>query len=71
MSEPKRYPKPKYCLCNKGHNLVEVYNELRNCYEWDCPICIARQKEINERRGWVETNLSKMMYGKKPLQEIR
>ena len=38
-NEPKHYPKPKYNKCNKGHTLVEVYDERRNAFVWDCPIC--------------------------------
>ena len=41
----KRYPKPEYDKCNKGHQLVEVYNEKRNSYDWDCPICIATMEK--------------------------
>jgi hypothetical protein len=46
--EPKHYPQPEYCLCNAGHQLVEVFNERRNCYDWDCPICIARMQNARE-----------------------
>jgi hypothetical protein len=42
--EVKHYPKPKYCKCNAGHTLVEMFNEKRNCFDWDCPICIAKMQ---------------------------
>jgi|TARA_R100000049_G_C1902208_1_gene51898 hypothetical protein len=42
--EIKRYPKPKYCKCNAGHTLTEIYNETRNSYNWDCQICIDRMR---------------------------
>jgi len=45
----KRYPKPKYCKCNKGHPLVEVYDERRNAYVWDCPTCIRRMERARGR----------------------
>jgi len=41
----KHYPKPDYCLCNAGHMLVEVYDERRNAFVWDCPICIAKMED--------------------------
>ena len=40
----KRYPKPEYDKCNQGHGLVEVYNEAKNEYRWDCPTCINRMR---------------------------
>jgi len=40
--EPKRYPKPKYSKCNAGHQLVEVYDEKKNAFVWDCPTCIRK-----------------------------
>lgn len=39
---PEHFPKPDYPYCNRGHRLVEVYNEQYNRYDWDCPICIGR-----------------------------
>ena len=36
----KHYPKPKYSFCNKGHPLVEIYDERYNVYRWDCPKCM-------------------------------
>jgi len=42
---PKHLPKPEYCKCNAGHELVEVYNERYNKFDWDCPICIRKMKE--------------------------
>lgn len=45
MTEPKRYPKPDYDRCNAGHKLVEVYDEKRNAFIWDCPICIRKMQE--------------------------
>ena len=44
--EIKHYPKPTYSKCNAGHELVEVYNERRNEYVWDCPTCIRRMQEV-------------------------
>jgi len=44
-TEPKRYSKPKYNKCNKGHTLVEVYNKHKHSYDWDCPTCITRMKK--------------------------
>jgi hypothetical protein len=41
MKEAKHFPEPDYPYCNKGHRLVEVYNEKYNRYDWDCPTCIA------------------------------
>jgi len=41
----KHYPKPEYCKCNAGHTLVEIYNEKRNVFEWDCPICIRKMSD--------------------------
>jgi len=38
----KRYPKPKYMKCNKGHTLVEVYDKRQHAYVWDCPTCIRK-----------------------------
>jgi len=43
--EPKHYPKPKYAKCNKGHPLVEVYDEDRHAFRWDCPICIEAMEK--------------------------
>ena len=40
----KRFPKPEYDKCNAGHQLVEVFNETRNQYDWDCPICKAKME---------------------------
>lgn len=37
----KHYPKPEYCKCNKGHTLIEMYDERRNVWVWDCPVCIS------------------------------
>ncbi len=48
MKQPKRYPRPEYCKCNAGHILVEVYNEVRNAFVWDCPICIRRMEEAGK-----------------------
>ena len=48
------YPKPKYCLCNKGHTLVEVYNEINNAYQWDCPRCIANLLEARSIQAQEE-----------------
>jgi hypothetical protein len=48
IKKPKHYPVPDYCKCNKGHTLVEVYNEKTNAYDWDCPICINKMKKIRE-----------------------
>lgn len=44
----KHYPRPEYDKCNAGHQLVEVYNEKYNRYDWDCPICIKKMQ--NARR---------------------
>jgi hypothetical protein len=44
-TQVKHYPRPDYCKCNAGHTLVEVFNENRNCYDWDCPICIAKMQK--------------------------
>jgi hypothetical protein len=49
IKKPKHYPKPKYCKCNKGHTLVEVYNETYNRYDWDCPVCINMMKKEREK----------------------
>jgi len=49
MKEPKHYPKPDYCKCNKGHTVVEVYNEKDNAYHWDCPICIEIMRKAQEK----------------------
>lgn len=43
--EPKHYPKPKYNKCNAGHEMVEVYDERRNAYVWDCPICMRKMEK--------------------------
>lgn len=48
MNKPKHYPRPEYDKCNAGHTLVEVYNEIKNSYEWDCPICIRRMEEAKK-----------------------
>ena len=45
ISEPKHYPKPDYDRCNAGHKLVEVYDEKRNTFVWDCPICTKKMQE--------------------------
>jgi len=42
--EIKRYPKPDYCKCNAGHDLIEMFNQKRNCFDWDCPICKAKME---------------------------
>ena len=42
--ESKHFPRPEYNKCNAGHQLVEVYNEKYNKYDWDCPICIKKMK---------------------------
>jgi len=47
--KPTHYPKPKYCKCNKGHTLFEVYNEKTNAYDWDCPVCINMMKREREK----------------------
>ena len=44
---PKRYPKPDYCKCNVGHTLMEIFNEKRNCYDWDCPLCKAKMSQTS------------------------
>ena len=52
--EVKHYPMPEYCKCNAGHTLVEVFNEKRNCYDWDCPICIAKMQKARETPFCIE-----------------
>lgn len=47
---PKHYPKPDYQYCNAGHPLVEIYNEKRDAFIWDCPICIAKMREVNNAK---------------------
>jgi type II restriction/modification system DNA methylase subunit YeeA len=42
--EVKHFPRPAYDRCNAGHILVEVYNNKKNVYEWDCPICIKNME---------------------------
>jgi len=37
-------PEPDYKLCNAGHPLVQVYNERKNRYTWDCPTCIRKMR---------------------------
>ena len=44
-SEIKTAPKPEYCFCNAGHQLVPVYNPRYNMYVWDCPTCIERMRK--------------------------
>ena len=44
MNKPKRYPKPSYDKCNRGHRLVEVYRDRDNAYYWDCPLCINQMR---------------------------
>jgi len=44
-TEPTHYPRPEYGRCNKGHILVEVYDERKNAFIWDCPICIRMMQE--------------------------
>ena len=51
QKEVKHYPRPEYCKCNAGHTLVEVFNEKRNCYEWDCPICIAKMQKAEKEEN--------------------
>ena len=46
MKEAKHFPKPEYDRCNKGHQLVEIYNEKRNRWDWDCPICKAKMDKL-------------------------
>jgi len=43
----KHYPMPDYCKCNAGHQLVEIFNEKKNCFDWDCPICIEKMRKAN------------------------
>jgi len=59
----KHYPKPTYSKCNKGHELVEMYNEKYNTYDWDCPICKARMDKLGSFSHPKEK--SKYPYGKK------
>lgn len=47
--EPKHFPKPEYGKCNAGHQLVEVYNEKYNKYDWDCPICIKKMQDARSK----------------------
>ena len=57
VKEPAHYPKPDYPYCNKGHNLVEVYNERLNAYTWDCPTCIEAMSRIGtevENDIWIK-----------------
>ena len=57
--ENLHYPKPKYDKCNKGHTLVEIWNEKTQHYEWDCPICIENMNK--EREG--KRKFLNVMYG--------
>ena len=41
----KHYPRPQYDRCNAGHPLVEVYDESRNAYIWDCLICKRKMRQ--------------------------
>ena len=41
--------KPDYPYCNKGHLLVEVFDNKRNSFVWDCPTCIRNIEK--ERQG--------------------
>ena len=61
---PKHYPKPDYPYCNKGHHLVEMYNEKTNAYEWDCPICKAEMEEARRQEDeyFEEEQLRHMGY---------
>jgi hypothetical protein len=44
FNNEKHYPKPDYDKCNAGHPLVEVWNDKRNAYVWDCPTCINKMR---------------------------
>lgn len=44
----KHYPKPKYCKCNAGHQLVEIYDATKNAYVWDCPICKIKMEKARD-----------------------
>jgi hypothetical protein len=44
-AEPKHFPRPDYDRCNAGHQLVEVYDDRRNRFTWDCPICIEKMRK--------------------------
>lgn len=46
IKSPKHYPKPEYCKCNAGHELVEIFDEKRNTFDWDCPICKAKMEKL-------------------------
>jgi hypothetical protein len=50
MLQEKHYPKPKYSKCNRGHELVEMYDERINGYVWDCPLCINSMRGAGLRR---------------------
>lgn len=43
--EIKHYPRPEDDRCNAGHILVELFNKKRNCFDWDCPVCIAKMQK--------------------------
>lgn len=50
-NEPGHFPKPDYSKCNAGHELVEVYDEKHNRYDWDCPICMRKMRWAREQEG--------------------
>jgi len=49
VRSPLHHPRPEYDRCNAGHALVEIYDEDRDEYIWDCPICKKKMEEARRR----------------------
>lgn len=57
---PTHNPKLAYNKCNVGHELVEVYDEKRNAYVWDCPTCIRKMRFMQQVEKLKRMGLSPM-----------